>query len=218
VDVAEPLAGGVSEAGFKPQAAFVGQPETPRLTELLNPAVEATVMVDMPDWPCMTENDDGFADTVKSGAAFTVTVTVVECEVLGPVPVMVSVYMPEGVLEAAVTVRVDVAELLAGGVTEAGFKPQVAFAGQPETPRLTELLNPAVEATVMVDIPDGPPCVMENDGGLADTAKSGVGGAPQPANLNEPMWVLQLKVPSIFKYWFVYQKVQSSAGSMRMAL
>jgi len=38
--------------------------------------------------------------------------------------------------------------------------------------------------------------------------------AGQLVNLKEAMRVLQLKVPSVFKYWLVYQNVQSSAGSI----
>jgi hypothetical protein len=43
-------------------------------------------------------------------------------------------------------------------------------------------------------------------------------GALQVGNLNEAMRVLQLKLPLFGKYWFVYQKVQSSTGSMLMLL
>ena len=48
--------------------------------------------------------------------------------------------------------------------------------------------------------------------------KSGVGAPPQPGNLKEPMRVLQLKLPVVFRYSFVYQNVQSSAGSTVIAL
>jgi hypothetical protein len=41
---------------------------------------------------------------------------------------------------------------------------------------------------------------------------------PQLANLKEPMNVAQLNEPVLGWYWFVYQKVQSSLGSMRMAV
>lgn len=37
-------------------------------------------------------------------------------------------------------------------------------------------------------------------------------------NLKDAMRVLQLKVPLFFKYWLVYQKVQSSVGSTLMLL
>jgi len=35
-------------------------------------------------------------------------------------------------------------------------------------------------------------------------------------NLNDPILVCQLKLPLLVRYSFVYQKVQSSAGSMLM--
>jgi hypothetical protein len=40
----------------------------------------------------------------------------------------------------------------------------------------------------------------------------------QVLSLNEPMNVAQLNEPLLGWYWFVYQKVQSSLGSMRMAV
>jgi hypothetical protein len=40
----------------------------------------------------------------------------------------------------------------------------------------------------------------------------------QPGKANEPMFVLQLKLPVIFSYWFTYQKVQSSLGSTCIAV
>jgi len=40
----------------------------------------------------------------------------------------------------------------------------------------------------------------------------------QPANLNDPMRVLQLNEPFACRYSFVYQNVQSSTGSIDMAL
>ncbi len=46
----------------------------------------------------------------------------------------------------------------------------------------------------------------------------GVGPELQEGNLKEAMRVLQLNVPLVFRYSFVYQKVQSSTGSMLMLL
>lgn len=42
-------------------------------------------------------------------------------------------------------------------------------------------------------------------------------GYMQPGNLNDPMRVLQLKVPLVLRYSLVYQNVQSSTGSIAMA-
>src|SRR5689334_17737495 len=103
-------------------------------------------------------------------------VTVVECE--PPlVPVMVTVAGPTGVLVSAVIVSVAVADPFAGGWTELISKEQVALFGQPETTRLTALLKPPMEVTVMVDWTEAPPCTAVTDDGLADIEKSGGGGA-----------------------------------------
>ena len=83
--------------------------------------------------------------------------------------------MPVGVFAVVVTAKVEFAELFAGGVTEVGFSAHVVFAGQPETVSATELLNPNIEATVIVEFPE-PPCVSVNEIGLADIEKSGVAG------------------------------------------
>src|SRR6266480_7517914 len=126
---------------------------------------------------------------------------------------MVSVNVPVLVLAVVETVRVEVAV----GVTEVGCSEQVAPDGQPVTVRATLLLNPFSAVTVIVEVPD-PPCVSVSDVGLRDIEKSGTGATPQDANLKDPMKVLQLKLPFDDKYSLVYQKVQSSAGSIRMAL
>jgi len=89
------------------------------------------------------------------------------------------------------TLSVEVPELFAGGVTEVGFRVQVAFVGQPdETVRLTALLNPFNDVTVMVEFPVLP-CATVSDVGLAESEKSGVGAPPQLGNLNEASRVLQ---------------------------
>jgi hypothetical protein len=129
------------------------------------------------------------------------------------VPVTVSVNVPVLVLAVVETVRVE----FAGGVTEAWLNEQLAPVGQPETVRLTALLNPFWEVTVTVEVPCWP-CGNVSDAGLAEIEKFGAGGAPQLMNLKEPTKVAQLNVPLLGWYWFVYQKVQSSLGSMRMAV
>ncbi len=66
------------------------------------------------------------------------------------VPLTLKLYEPTAVVPATETVRALVPEPLAGGVTEAGLKPQVAPAGRPEQARLTALAKPPVEVTVQV--------------------------------------------------------------------
>ena len=109
------------------------------------------------------------------------------------------------------------APAFAGGVSEVGLKVQVTPAGAPVQDRSTAELKPLRLVTVTVLVPLAP-CKMLSEAGEATTAKSGVGGAPQPGNLNVPMRVLQLKLPVVFRYWFVYQNVQSSTGSIVIAL
>jgi len=78
VAFAELFAGGLTEVGFSEHVVFAGQPETVSATELLNPNLEVTVMVEFPAPPCVSVNDVGFADSEKSGGAFTVSETVAE--------------------------------------------------------------------------------------------------------------------------------------------
>ncbi len=54
------------------------------------------------------------------------------------------------------------------------------------------------------------------DAGVAEMEKSGPAG--QPENLKDPMNVLQLNEPLAERYSLAYQNVQSSFGSMRMAV
>ena len=63
---------------------------------------------------------------------------------------MVKVYVPPGVVPAVWTFRVEVALPSDGGVTDVGLSVQVAFAGQPLTPRETGELNPLNDVTVAV--------------------------------------------------------------------
>jgi hypothetical protein len=53
--------------------------------------------------------------------------------------------------------------------------------------------------------------------GIVSQPADGV-GYWQPGNLKLAILVLQLNVPFVFRYSFVYQKVQSSTGSTVMAL
>ena len=115
-----------------------------------------------------------------------------------------------------VTVKVEAAELLAGGVTDVGFRMHVVKFGQPLTVNATKLLKPEREVTVTVELPALPRATV-NEVGLAESEKSG-DAVPQPVNANDPMRVLQLNAPLFFRYSLMYQKVQSSVGSMRKEL
>lgn len=81
--------------------------------------------------------------------------------------------MPSGVEVCVVTVNVDVILLLAGGVTDVGFKmhPAVGSTGETEQVRPTAELKLLTELTVMVDVVD-PPKSTVPDAGLALKPKS----------------------------------------------
>ena len=79
-----------------------------------------------------TDSVEGEAETVKSGAV-TESVTLVVCVVVPPTPLMVSGYVPAGVVVAAVNVSCDEA----GAAADAGEKLAVAPVGSPVTERPT---------------------------------------------------------------------------------
>ena len=90
IEVTEPFDGGVTEVGLNEQLAPVGQPETARLTALLNPFWEVTVTVEVPWLPCVSVSEVGLVEIEKFGAV-TVNVTLVEWVSEPLVPVIVSV-------------------------------------------------------------------------------------------------------------------------------
>lgn len=218
VEVALPFAGGVT--GFVEKAAVtpVGKPVVVSVVAELKLfwLVMVTVLVPVP--PCVTATDEGEAPMVKFGvaAAFTVRAMLVVWVVVPEVPVTVTVAAPVVAVAEAVSVSVDVAVPLAGGVT--GFVENAAVTplGKPEALSVVAALKPFRLVIVMVLVPFEP-CVMVSDEGAAPTLKSGV-VLPQVGNLKFAMRVFQLKVPFVFMYSCVYQKVQSSTGSTCMAL
>jgi len=193
------------------QVAPGGQPATARSTVPLNPFRAVTVTLEVPVPTCTSVNDDGLAEIEKSGGGGTVSKTVVETTDPSFVPVIVNVKVPTLVLEVVKTSSTDVA--VGFGVTGVPSV-QVVFAGQPVTVRLTAPLNPVRAVTVTVVFPAVPRGTVNEDG-LTDSEKF---GGLQDVNLKEPNAVCQLKLPFDTKYSLVYQKVQSSAGSIRMAV
>ena len=167
----------------------------------------------------MIVKEVGDAPMVKFGcaAAFTVRVMVVLCVVEPDVPVTVTVTVPVAAEEEAVSVSVEFTLPLAGGVTGFGEKAAVTPLGKPVALRVVAELNPLRLVIVIVLVPFDP-CVMVRELGEAPMVKSGEPVLPQPGNLKLAMRVLQLNVPVVFKYSCVYQNVQSSTGSICMAL
>ncbi len=155
----------------------------------------------------------GETEMVKFGGftEFTVSEIVVVWVRAPDVPVIVIVDVPTVAVPLAVSVKVLVPVVLAG------LNVAVTPAGRPEADRLTLPVNPFSGVTVMVLVPL-PPWVTATLPGEAESAKSGVAAPPQLGNLKLAMRVFQLNEPVVFMYSVVYQKVQSSTGSICMAL
>src|SRR5262249_45565853 len=131
----------------------------------------------------------------------------------GPAPVIVKLVVPAEALAAAVRVMVDIwpAETV-GGLNDA-----VTFAGRPDADSVTFCAMPEVTIvdTVYVTLEPAATVWLVGD---TDIEKSLVGAPPQVGSLNEATRVLQLNEPSAGMYSCVYQKVQSSVGSMFIEL
>lgn len=97
--------------------------------------------------PAFTVVRVGEAEIVKSWTT-TTSVTDVVCVRLPLDPVIVKVYVPAGVALVVLTLRVELALPLAGGVTDVGLSVQVVFEGQPLTVRETAELNPFTDVRV----------------------------------------------------------------------
>ncbi len=98
-----------------------------------------------------------------------------------------------------------------------GMKLPEAPEGRPLKERETLPVNPLSGATVAVKVVL-PPAVTVFGLPDSESVKSGWLVVPQLGNLKFAMRVFQLKLPLVFMYSSVYQKVQSSTGSTVMAL
>src|SRR5260370_28587693 len=133
------------------------------------------------------------------------------------VPVIVDVAVPVVAVPDAVSVSVEVALPFAGGVTGLVENAAVTPLGRPEALSVVAELNPLRLVMVMVLVPLEP-WLMVTELGEAAIEKSGVAVLPQAGNLKLAIRVFQLKLPVVFMYSSVNQKVQSSTGSTCMAL
>jgi hypothetical protein len=124
--------------------------------------------------------------------------------------------MPTGVAVEAVKVRVELALPPGGGVTGFVEKEAVTPLGRPVALSVVAPLKllRLVRVTVVLPLP---PWTTATDEGETAMVKSGV-AAPQLGNLKDAMRVLQLKLPVVLRSSLVYQKVQSSTGSMLIVL
>ena len=125
-----------------------------------------------------------------------------------PVPVIAIGNVPVGVFCARSSVSVEDPP----APTEAGSNVAVTPAGRPVALSVTVWAEPLVTVVVTDDEPLEP-CFAVTAGPAA-IEKSSTVAAAQPGSEKEPIRVRQLKVPFAGRYSLVYQKVQSSTGSM----
>jgi hypothetical protein len=96
--------------------------------------------------PCVTVCELGLAVVLKSGGPGTTSVTVAVRDSVPVAPVIVSVYVPGGVVVAVETVSVEFPE----AETDAGLKLAVAPVGSPVTLRFTVSVKPFSAPMVVV--------------------------------------------------------------------
>lgn len=131
--------------GLKDAVTPRGRPEAERLTLLLKPFSGLTVMVDVTLAPRARLKEPGEAERAKFGGGVTVRETVVICDKLPDVPVMVTVTVPRAAVLRAVSVLVVVVPL--------GLNVAVTPLGRPEAEKLMLLLKPFSGLTVMTLVP-----------------------------------------------------------------
>jgi len=141
-----------------PLAAKVGVP--------VKPFCGVTVMVAVPDAPCVMLRLAGDAPSTKLEAALTVTLSVVQADSVPEIPVTATVNT-EGPADAA-ALNVKVVEV----AVVCGLKEAVTPVGNPLTSRIGEAVNPLSGFTVMLLVPDVP-CVIVRLAGDADRVKLG---------------------------------------------
>jgi hypothetical protein len=160
-------------AGFVPKLAVTppGNPLALNVTPSVKPPLRVTVIVLVPLATRATVRLVGEADRVKSGVAgwFTVRLTGV-VRVRPPVPVTVIVAAPSVAVLDAVKVRTLLLPV-------AGFVPKLAVTpdGNPPALKVTPPVKPPLRVIVIVLVPLAPRLTVRL-AGLAESAKSGVGG------------------------------------------
>jgi len=142
VDVPEPA----MDVGLKVAVVLRGTPVTFRFTVPVKPLSAPTVTVYVPFALRATVRVEGEALIVKSAAAVTTSVTVVECVSVDPVPVIVTTYVPAAVAAVVVTVMVE----LPLPATDPGEKLADAPAGSPLALKATVSVKPPLGVIVAV--------------------------------------------------------------------
>jgi hypothetical protein len=162
---------GVTEVGLKEQVGAstgVGDTEHVKVTSLSKPFTEATVIVEVLDWPA--ENTAGEAaepKIVKSGVT-RVSAREAVCIVPDELPVIVRLDVPEGVVAPVAMVKVEVPLPSGDGVTDCGLNEQVELEGSPPQVRATLDVKPFCEPIVTVETADLP---MGSGVGLSDVVE-----------------------------------------------
>jgi hypothetical protein len=151
----------VAEAGLKLAVTPLGRPLADSATVPVKPPDGAIVTVALPLLPCLSDSEDGLADSAKLGAAVTVRLTVVVALSVPLVPVIVITLLRPAVA-ALVVVKVSTEE----PVVEAGLNDAVTPAGTPLIESATLPVKPPVGVTVILDVPLAP-CTTDRLAGLA---------------------------------------------------
>lgn len=169
VEVALPLAGGVTGLVEKLAVTPLGNPLALNVVAESKPPVLVMVIVLVPLLPWVTVTEVGEALRLKFGdaAEFTVSETLVVAVKLPDVPVMVTLAVPVVAVLLAVSVSVLVEVV--------GFVPNAAVTplGRPEAARVTLPENPPRSVTVIVLVPLLP-CVTVTLLGDEESVKLGV--------------------------------------------
>jgi hypothetical protein len=160
-------------AGLNVAVTPVGNPPIARLAAPVKPFSGVTVMVLLPDVPCVMLRLAGAAPNLKLGAAATVKARVAFAEMLPDVAVMVTVAVPIDAEALAASVSVLVELMLAG------LNVAVTPVGNPAVARLAAPVKPFSGVTVMVLVPDVP-CVTLRLAGAAPNVKLGAAATVKP--------------------------------------
>jgi hypothetical protein len=168
VTVSVEVPGPVNEVGLHAPVVPAGNPLTLSPTVPVNPFNAPTFTVYVVPPPTVTVCEEGVVEIVKSGLPVTFKETVAVWVSESLVPVIVSVEPPTGVLEAVVTVRVE----LAPGPIADGLNEAVAPVGNPLMFSPTLPLNEFTAATLTVYVVVLPPTTTLCEEGVAVIVKS----------------------------------------------